>query len=486
MRDDTIVRRMMSVDFELPSWVFPLHTTDDGEQIRYAPLFFLQKGSDNLPPPSLVLERPPPHFADFDLRGPAGGAMSLPPRSWNASVSVQAMKVAFEEGARAHGIACGPPESLFVFAALDQIARSERNEAVGLLGDLLDPDRTIPEFVALSKVLSADSGFAWLVSACSVASVAMVPLVGVGAGHGIVKLAYSQEVVAAAPWRLLRAAAGFRGYEIWFDAPFIGARTYHVEIPAPDGLEILDAGLVAVNESEAVSVHNDAAKPKAAEKSSVLHRASGFAQQVHLYVDDAKSQHGAFAWVRLRARRREFVPVALAISLLITGVLWAAYGLTDQVRDSPTGVAALLLLFPGAVAAYAVRAGRHALTARLLFVARGLLLIVSTTPYVAAAALALTPREQGQLVGSNYECWWFWLAVGASVCTVGLILGHVMPQPKIRWQQATARLSKDYRRRKDVDDWKPWFVRPSRWWLKRRAAERLTGTDPGRPPRIGI
>jgi hypothetical protein len=148
-------------------------------------------------------------------------------------------------------------------------------------------------------------------------------------------------------------------------------------------------------------------------------------------------------------------------------------------------VAALLLLFPGAVAAYAVRAGRHPLTARLLFVARGLLLIVSATPYVAAAALALTPREQDQLTGSSYEYWWFWLAITSSVCTVTLILGHVLPQPQIRWQRAVARLSKDYQRRKDIEGWQPWFVRPSHFWLKRRAAERLTGTDPGRPPKIG-
>src|SRR3954451_12852644 len=80
--DETLVRRHMSVDFDLPDWVWPTHNNSAGLPVAYAPLFFLQKGSDDLPDPSAVMLDPPPHFANFDLRDAASRSMSLPPRTW--------------------------------------------------------------------------------------------------------------------------------------------------------------------------------------------------------------------------------------------------------------------------------------------------------------------------------------------------------------------------------------------------------------------
>jgi hypothetical protein len=59
--DETAVRRQMSVDFELPSDLAPTgHWL--GERVWYAPLFFLQKGSDAPFNPAAALRKPEPHF----------------------------------------------------------------------------------------------------------------------------------------------------------------------------------------------------------------------------------------------------------------------------------------------------------------------------------------------------------------------------------------------------------------------------------------
>src|SRR4051794_40155309 len=66
--DETLVRRRMSVDYDLPETVKEIHETSAGTKVFYAPLFFLQKGSDDLPKPGPELVDPQPHFAAFDVR----------------------------------------------------------------------------------------------------------------------------------------------------------------------------------------------------------------------------------------------------------------------------------------------------------------------------------------------------------------------------------------------------------------------------------
>lgn len=472
--DDRIVRRMMSVDFQLPDWVKvrerPGCNDDerDRQVISYAPLFFLQKGSDDLPRPAAALEVPQPHFAGFDLRDEQGRAMSLPPRTWNAKVSIQAMRVALRRAAHAHDISLSESAESFAAEALEIIATAERNDAVRLLQDLRSPKTADkPELASLHAALLASDELAWLVAACAVASIVMVPLVGHDARWGIVKLAYNQEVEFAR-LRLLPAAAGLSGYHFWFDAPFIGAGTYHVEIPAPAGMEIYDAGLIQVDEY--------GTNPDPLDHEVTLQRASGFAQQVHLYVDDASNAHGAMAWIRIRSRRREFVVGAAFLASLISAVLWIGFGLTDDVREASPGTTALLLLFPGAAATYAARAGRHAIDRMALFVARGLLVFSAAAAFLAAGVIALSHRESGVIAGSAFETWLLGLALASSAATVLLWIAVLLPQPQIRWQllASPGYLSK---RHKKPEGWQPWFARPHCFPPLRWASKWLTGKD---------
>jgi hypothetical protein len=421
--DHGLVRRTMSVDYDLP----PLEASGRSAAdvpIYYAPLFFLQKGSDNLPPPGPVMLDPEPLFAAFDLRSAENRAMSLPPRYWNASVSIEAMYRAMRNAADGLSVDITPAIEESAREVLSSIARSTRNESVVLLEALLGED-PIPEVLTpLRTLLTADATFRWLAAACAESSIAMVPLIGPDALQGVIKLAFDQEIQQPPFWRVLAAGAGVRGYEVWFDTPYIGARTHHVELAAPPGVEFYEAGIVPVAETGAIAT----GPPE-------LQHRSGFASQVHLYVDDASEQHGALTWVRLRAERRGFVGVAAAVAILLTSVLWAAYYLADVVDTSPTGVSTLLLLFPGLIAAYIARPGRHPFTTRLLFLARNTLLILSAMPYVAAAALALVPREEGNLVDERFKPWWLGAAIVASACTALLILACLLPQPLRFWQR---------------------------------------------------
>jgi hypothetical protein len=425
--DDRVVRRTMSIDYELPSWLAASEESAASEPIYYAPLFFLQKGSDDLPPPGPTMVEPEPLFATFDLRDGDGHAMSLPPRSWNASVSVEAMRWAMKNAADKVELEIKPMEDNSIRSVLRKIASSERNESVNLLEDLLGDEQIPLKLDKLRTLLKGDATFRWLAAACAESSVAMVPLVGEQALQGIVKLAFDQEVITPPLRRRLGAAAGLGGHRVWLDMPYIGARTYHVEISAPDGLEIYEAGVIGVAETG-----GDETVPLE------LQRRSGFASQIHLYVDDASEQHGALTWIALRAERHGFVGVAAPVAVLVTSVLWLAYALASKVRTSPSGIPELLLLFPGLIAAYAARPGIHRLTTRLLFLTRSALLALSATPYVAAAALALVPRESDVLVDERFKPVWLYTAIFASICTVLLALAWMLPQPLLLRQHLRA------------------------------------------------
>jgi hypothetical protein len=429
---DRVVRRTMSIDYDLPHTLDAAEHSAAGAPIYYAPLFFLQKGSDELPAPGPIMVEPEALFAAFDLRSADGQAMSLPPRSWNASVSIEAMNSAMRNAAGELDVQITATDAHYAHRVLEQIACSARNESVKLLEVLIGGTQIPAELSVLRTLLKEDPTFRWLAAACAESSVVMVSLVGKESLQGIVKLAFDQEVQTPPRWSILAEGAGLRGYDVWFDTPYIGGRTHHVELAAPDGVEIYEAGLIPV-----ASTGTSATEP------ATLQRRSGFANQVHLYVDDAREQHGALTWIRFRAQRRGFIGVAAMVSVLVTGILWLAYVLAHTVHTSPSGVPELLLLFPGLIAGYVARPGSHPFTTRLLFLARTTFWVLSATPFVAAAALALVPRKNGVLVDERFKPWWLGAAIVASICTLWLITAWILPQPLLRRQQfrrATAAL----------------------------------------------
>ena len=464
--DETLVRRRMSVDFELPGWVPPTHRSRDNQWVYYAPLFMLQKGSDDLPPPQRLLVEPPPHFAGFDLRNSKNESLSLPPRTWNAAVSIQALKVAVARAAQEARRTLTEEDWTVVDELLSHICTSERNEAIRMLEQVKYEKYKFPDdYEWLRKLVRGNAALDWLLEACAKSSIAMVPLIGNDARQGIIKLSFNAEIARfsvpspRALAKLVGSRLGWAGYDIWIDTPFVTAGTYHVEVEAPSGLEIYDAGLLEVAESPDLVDRKD--------PSVTLSRVSGCGSEVHLYAADAGAQHGTLTWVRLRAWRQEFLITAAVVASLIAAILWTDTHFADAIKNSPRGVPELLLLFPGAVAAYTARPLQHRLTTRMLGFGRAVLVIVSMTPYVAASSLAFSDHNKdGQITSDGFKTWLFWLAITATIGAAVLLVACAIPQPQIRGQRAAKRLG--------------WVAMKRRWRRLRQGRKSSTSPDPKR------
>jgi len=441
MVDETIVRRQMSIDFELPP-ADPL-LLSDGVEVHYAPLFFLPKGSDGKFDPVAPLRDPEPHFANFDFRDERGDALTLPARAWNAQVSAAMLAAVIDDAVGRRGVSLdqgqrgrfqrfsrllAPLDLHKAEARVGELRRGEFQEAEPMAGDL-----------RLLRALDRDDPeLSWVLDAVAISSVVMIPLFGMGGRGGIRKLSYDHQISPITGERLqrLRARFGWTGTELWVDSPFIGARNFHFEFEAPAGVEVFDAGMFEVVEGSSP-----------ADVSHRLARASGLASRVHLYASGATHLRGAVSWVRLRVRRQAFVGGAVIAAGLVTAVLWAGYLLRQGVKESaPRDLSVLLLLFPSAIGTYVVRPGQHPLTSRMLLWARLLLAACSALPFIAAAAVALTPREDGEFVSASFGGWWLGCAIAASVCLVGLVAAWALPAPELQLRKWERRLGLDIRR----------------------------------------
>jgi hypothetical protein len=231
--DETAVRRQMSVDFELPHDVAPVGLWLN-ERVWYAPLFFLQKGSDEPFDPDGDLRKPEPHFANFDLRDERGRALSLPPRTWNAAVTAAMLATLIRDGLHAHGRVITPSVDFAIAAIAAEICRAARMKAEQLVAKLRDPKdlsgAPLAAYEAELFLLDARDPFIRrMLDACAVASVVMVPRIGASARRGILKLAYDHEIVpldGAGRLRPTLASTGLLGYDLWID-------TLHRRRPAP-------------------------------------------------------------------------------------------------------------------------------------------------------------------------------------------------------------------------------------------------------------
>lgn len=477
--DEAVIRRSLSVDYELPNDVQPIGTLRD-EDVRYAPLFFLQKGSEREFDPK-VLTKPEPLFANFDFRDAGGKSLSLPPRVWNAQVTGRLLTLVVVKAAARQNISVDDNLRGLLEVDCDNLAASEQLAAVKWLSDLRNGRPTLvpgglwgPDHLLLRQLYTDefDSTVRRMLDVCAIASVVAVPLVGSEARSGIVKLSYDEQLEEMHASRLrerrVGVGLGWFGFELWFDTPWIGGANYHFEMQAPDGTEIYDAGLVGVGSRP---LHTD----QIPDRSTRLARASGFATRVHLYAKHHPDNTRGLAWVRLRARRQEFVTGGLIAAFVVMAALWLAFKVRSQAAETPASVPTLLLLFPGALAAYVVRPGVHRVTQRMLRFARVVLMIASTLPFFAASAFAVADRDpkSGHARVGAFSGWWRDLAIAATVAFVLLLIARCFPQPSLHWRR-TRRAARWLRSHMTVDVNR--FERPPRpepllaIWRRRRDA----------------
>jgi hypothetical protein len=165
------------------------------------------------------------------------------------------------------------------------------------------------------------------------------------------------------------------------------AESFHVEVVAPEDVEIADAMMVARQWSPTGPAESNGVVPSIVSVARQHERA-------HLYVsvlaprEDTEKARGddATVIVSLRAKRTSSF-LGLCVTTLLIGLMLLGVRVRLHQLDS-TNAVALLLVFPALVAAYLARPGEHILAARLLGGIRLLALIGAVVAIVTAAMIA--------------------------------------------------------------------------------------------------
>jgi hypothetical protein len=402
---ETAIRHRLSLDFDVAD--LPIEERGNGAACKV---------------PVTLLRKEPGRFTRFDFDDESGRSLPLPTLTQNATISAKVL----QEGARRVLLPSVPSPELLAELAL--IARAERDLALAILrGAYLDPQgaiKTDSDAANRAKLVAHDD-YKWLLRTLAYSSVVVADLTLDDCPRRIVKLSYEEQVadVTAIRKKRLRAKLGawgyrlgWRGYVAQFLSPFVGACSYHFELHAPEGMELLEAGM-----SKSPADVED------------RHR-------VHLYLHGAHRARTVVPYVQFRIRGPGFVGAAFLTSLLIVGSLAAAWHEASNLVDTTTSAPALLLLFPGLVATYLARPA-HALVSRLLDLARWTLILCAGIAYLAAGRLALVtsahPADE-----HNLRMWLGVSAIAAAALSLVLLASWLLP---VRLNHPLRRQWRDWR-----------------------------------------
>jgi hypothetical protein len=407
--NETTARRQLSVDFEFAGVAEAVAETSDGQSVHWVPLLLLRKA--------------PAALTGFDFVDEDGRSLPLPLRADNAEISAATLeRLAVGVLSTTSGGSTIPSPELR--RQLRNIAlEPDSNTAERLLEEISGPNEGDPDRTD-KLILWESPSFQWLAESLAASSIVVVPIARLGDSRRVLKLSYDETLSSARQdwtkgrFRVLRRFSrrlletlGWRGYVLYVASPFIGARTYHFELSAPEGVIITDGLLV-----EAQDVQYE----------------PGPRSRVHFYVRDAEAKRQALAIFQFRIRAGGFVTGAWVTALIIALVLTACWHWADTLTGASNGAPAALLLFPSIVAAYVGRVGEHPLTARLLANARRLLFLAGALAYVGAARLAIISRHHpANLCGLRHLFLALaiaaWLALAALLATRRLPLSLVSP-----------------------------------------------------------
>ncbi len=211
----------------------------------------------------------------------------------------------------------------------------------------------------------------------------------------------------------LAVAVGWRAkyIEIPVESAFF-AGSFHAEISAPDGVDLMSLRLVGIGRDTT--------------ESRVLAEASGPDARLHLHATPPNRGIRTSLLVELRASRGGWLRPAFLTALLTTLVLlagWKGFESAEHpstLRDASTVVLALTSVFPAVL----VRRGEHSLAARLLVGARAFLLISLACLLAMAGSLAFGI----QYLDDSYAAWWWRFGLVSAVPTIGLGLSLALPR----------------------------------------------------------
>jgi hypothetical protein len=212
------------------------------------------------------------------------------------------------------------------------------------------------------------------------------------------------------PVRALLEAFSWWHRTITLDSVPVGtARSYHVEVEAPDDIELIGARLTAEDPGRDDDV------PYRARSTTTE------SQRVHLQVSKAPRAVRGPVWVQVRAVRDGFLRSALMLALVVAALLWFGEDQLTTISAKAEAPAALLLAVPTVLAAVLIRPGEHAMASGLLLGVRALLMGSAGCALVAASVIAAGYRPNTQQDVWDHAKW---AAVGLAGA---LLLSYVLP-----------------------------------------------------------
>lgn len=389
-KNHELVHHQVSVDFTLPAGMPPVGKLDE-HNVYIAPLFLLVK--DPLQPLHqgsrarwrhlIMKERywinpviPTAAGSNFDFTDQHGRRQPLMTRQQS---SLLAATLLLEAASRI----LGEPAHPLVAKRIEEIPRYAWTSLIdqrGALTWLLD-DRL---FVASDQrhTLRRNESFQELTWTLASHYIISCLFIGNAQQRSIYKLSYDQRANEVAPkaWGRLFRSLGLKSER--YDVPLTeigGGSSYHLEIEVPKELAVNAVGLTGKR-------YEHYSDLRSRRNQDYFIRQVERASEGKLFVPRPwPGRRVGIAWVKFRVRQAGFLVGALIAAIAVSGVLWAtALVAPDVIRDKNAEAAvATILLIPAVIAAYVARPGEHAITARMLRVARIVLVLDAVMPGVA-------------------------------------------------------------------------------------------------------
>ena len=426
----TMVRRRISIDFEVPAHALELEygEGEDKKVVRFVPL-------------SLLRSWPP--VLNFDLQDQDGKPLSLVSRATTNAIDERVLKL-LAESAMAEA-------SPAVEQAIDNIVHREGPAArVGarLLSEgaqeFVEEREKRPSAETENKEIDLDALDRLLDLGAMMVDTTMlwIQVDGEVGERRIVKLSYDEPVRGKlAPIRRFFTSIGLASVVVNFEVPHIGdAGSYHLEILAPEQMEFTDARLVLSEDPtppSRITVWRDRLKRVPARLESRIARRRGLpgppepaadyqrhrqllTKRTHLYLAGERQRAFATASAWFLPERQGTVTAAATLSLAVAAVLLVFRGVADEIafgtQPGLYGAAVgFLLLAPGLLTYVLLRRREHALVRRVLGASRFLAVSTALLPVMCAGLLILAvARKDPALLAewTDRAVWASWVLLG--------------------------------------------------------------------------
>lgn len=246
--------------------------------------------------------------------------------------------------------------------------------------------------------------------------------------------------------------AGIQAFQFRLGLGAWSARSAHVELKAPPGLEILDAELMGYSEGTAnaegarpkVTLFRDSTsrpEPLTTESEAVISPRADTPRgdKAHLYVANPALAAAVDLSVKFRVDRSGFVSSAAWITAIIATELIFLATSVGSFHDQSDAAATLLLALPAVAASYIVQNNADSVTNRMLTTVRRAVLASSALALLACALLLVEdgefPEHRGDSFAMAIAHWfsdrylWVTLAIVASWIALLAFLARRLPAP---------------------------------------------------------